>query len=305
MAFSRELPPVEVGGAKSTIKITSDGWSGKVIHSNASDTEDRSFRLYFKFDYHNNYDTNLYGTMYGGTYPDSDNGGLVQYQGNDYIVGISLEHMGENLEGTVKHNQFLGMSGYNYAAAWGARPTDNAVTLLPDKIQIRNNFGDWQGVEFENLTTANIATLSNHNHAAFNHTVRSDGNWSARQVLEIDTDLPIFETDADLLQFCRSGGTNTSKILNIANPEEDYKTQFDYWFIYSTSGKNTRNVVSPSNVSDFLRFMPKDQNKDKICFLWHEPTKQEPWTLELHYRRTDQTAKMEIMLLLKMYLGST
>ncbi|MBR2324335.1 MAG: hypothetical protein IKA39_05885 [Clostridia bacterium] len=283
MAFSRELPPVEVGGAKSTIKITSDGWSGKVIHSNASDTEDRSFRLYFKFDYHNNYDTNLYGTMYGGTYPDSDNGGLVQYQGNDYIVGISLEHMGENLEGTVKHNQFLGMSGYNYAAAWGARPTDNAVTLLPDKIQIRNNFGDWQGVEFENLTTANIATLSNHNHAAFNHTVRSDGNWSARQVLEIDTDLPIFETDADLLQFCRSGGTNTSKILNIANPEEDYKTQFDYWFIYSTSGKNTRNVVSPSNVSDFLRFMPKDQNKDKICFLWHEPTKQEPWTLELHY----------------------
>lgn len=283
MAFSRELPPVEVGGAKSTIKITSDGWSGKIIHSNASDTEDRSFRLYFKFDYHNNYDTNLYGTMYGGTYPDSDNGGLVQYQGNDYIVGISLEHMGENLEGSVKHNQFLGMSGYNYAAAWGARSTDNAVTLLPDKIQIRNNFGDWQGVEFENLTTANIATLNNHNHAAFNHTVRSDGNWSARYVLEIDTDLPIFETDADLLQFCRSGGTNTSKVLNIANPEEDYKNQFDYWFIYSTSGKNTRNVVSPSNVSDFLRFMPKDQNKDKICFLWHEPTKQEPWTLELHY----------------------
>lgn len=283
MAFSIDLPPVEVGGAKSTIKITSDGWSGKVIHSNASDTEDRSFRLYFKFDYHNNYDTNLYGTMYGGTYPDSDNGGLVQYQGNDYIVGISLEHMGENLEGSVKHNQFLGMSGYNYAAAWGARSTDNALTLLPDKIQIRNNFGDWQGVDFENLTTANIATLNNHNHAAFNHTVRSDGNWSARQVLEIDTDLPIFETDADLLQFCRSGGTNTSKILNLANPEEDYKTQFDYWFIYSTSGKNTRNVVSPSNVSDFLRFMPKDQNKDKICFLWHEPTKQEPWTLELHY----------------------
>lgn len=283
MAFSRELPPVEVGGAKSTIKITSDGWSGKVIHSNASDTEDRSFRLYFKFDYHNNYDTNLYGTMYGGTYPDSDNGGLVQYQGNDYIVGISLEHMGENLEGSVKHNQFLGMSGYNYAAAWGARSTDNAVTLLPDKIQIRNNFGDWQGVEFENLTTANIATLNNHNHAAFNHVVRSDGNWNARHVLEIDTDLPIFETDADLLQFCRSGGTNTSKVLNIANPEEDYKNQFDYWFIYSTSGKNTRNVVSPSNVSDFLRFMPKDQNKDKICFLWHEPTKQEPWTLELHY----------------------
>lgn len=283
MAFSRELPPVEVGGAKSTIKITSDGWSGKIIHSNASNTEDRSFRLYFKFDYHNNYDTNLYGTMYGGTYPDSDNGGLVQYQGNDYIVGISLEHMGENLEGSVKHNQFLGMSGYNYAAAWGARSTDNAVTLLPDKIQIRNNFGDWQGVDFENLITTNIAALNNHNHAAFNHVVRSDGNWNARHVLEIDTDLPIFETDADLLQFCRSGGTNTSKVLNIANPEEDYKNQFDYWFIYSTSGKNTRNVVSPSNVSDFLRFMPKDQNKDKICFLWHEPTKQEPWTLELHY----------------------
>lgn len=283
MAYSYELPPVEVGGAKSTIKITSDGWSGKVIHSNASDTEDRSFRLYFKFDYHNNYDTNLYGTMYGGTYPDSDNGGLVQYQGNDYIVGISLEHMGENLEGSVKHNQFLGMSGYSYAAAWGARSTDTAVTLLPDKILIRNNFGDWQGTDFENLTTTNIATLNNHNHAAFNHVVRSDGNWNARHVLEIDTDLPIFETDADLLQFCRSGGTNTSKILNLANPEEDYKTQFDYWFIYSTSGKNTRNVVSPSNVSDFLRFMPKDQNKDKICFLWHEPTKQEPWTLELHY----------------------
>lgn len=283
MAYSYELPPVEVGGAKSTIKITSDGWSGKVIHSNASDTEDRSFRLYFKFDYHNNYDTNLYGTMYGGTYPDSDNGGLVQYQGNDYIVGISLEHMGENLEGSVKHNQFLGMSGYSYAAAWGARSTDTAVTLLPDKILIRNNFGDWQGTDFENLTTTNIATLNNHNHAAFNHVVRSDGNWNARHILEIDTDLPIFETDADLLQFCRSGGTNTSKILNLANPEEDYKTQFDYWFIYSTSGKNTRNVVSPSNVSDFLRFMPKDQNKDKICFLWHEPTKQEPWTLELHY----------------------
>ena len=283
MAFSRDLPPVEAGGAKSTIKITSDGWSGKVIHSNASDTEDRSFRLYFKFDYHNNYDTNMHGTMYGGTYPDSDNGGLFQYNGNDYILGISLEHMGENLEGSVKHNQFLGMSGYNYAAAWGARSTDTALTVLPDKILIKNNFGDWQGVDFENLTTTNIAALNNHNHAAFNHVVRSDGNWSARHVLEIDTDLPIFETDADLLQFCRSGGTNTSKILNIANPEEDYKNQFDYWFIYSTSGKNTRNVVSPSNVSDFLRFMPKDQNKDKICFLWHEPTKQEPWTLELHY----------------------
>ena len=281
MAFSRELPPVEVGGAKSTIKITSDGWSGKVIHSNASDTEDRSFRLYFKFDYHNNYDTNMYGTMYGGTYPDSDNGGLFQYNGNDYILGISLEHMGENMEGTVKHNQFLGMSGYNYAAAWGARPTDTALTVLPDKILIRNNFGDWQGVDFENLTSTNIAALNNHNHAAFNHVVRSDGNWSARHVLEIDTDLPIFETDADLLEFCNSGGTNTSKILNIANPEEDYKKQFEYWFIYSTVGHNTRNSLSPNNESHFLRWPKSDD--DKICFLMHEPTPNEPWKLELHY----------------------
>lgn len=278
MAFSRNLPPVEVGGAKSTIKITSDGWSGKVIHSNASDTEDRSFRLYFKFDYHNNYDTNMYGTMYGGTYPDSDNGGLFQYNGNDYILGISLEHMGENSEGSVKHNQFLGMSGYNYAAAWGARQTDTALTVLPDKILIRNNFGDWQGVDFENLTTTNIAALNNHNHAAFNHIVRSDGNWSARHVLEIDTDLPIFETDADLLEFCNSGGTNISKILNIANPEEDYKKQFNFWYIKSVSGHNTRNTLSNSNEVNYLRFYPKDEG---IAFVKHEPTKTEPYTWKL------------------------
>ena len=98
------------------------------------------------------------------------------------------------------------------------------------------------------------------------------------------TNVPIFDTRAHAEAYLRDNSV-TEGLLNgsAADPVEEYKQQFDYWFIYTLSGTNTRNVTSPTNVSHYLRFMPKNMNTDKIAFLYHKPTAQEPWTLELHY----------------------
>ncbi len=94
--------------------------------------------------------------------------------------------------------------------------------------------------------------------------------------------IPIFDTEEHAKAYLRDPSI-TEGLLNKASndPYDEYEKQFDYWFIYSTRGHNTRNSSSPSNVSDFLRW-PKSPD-DKICFLLKDPTRNSPYNLELHY----------------------
>lgn len=112
-----------------------------------------------------------------------------------------------------------------------------------------------------------------------------NNNWVTNNyaaALTFGSNIPIFDSEANAKAYLRDNTVLTG-LLNKGDvdPEEAYKEQFDYWFIYSTVGHNTRNSLSPDNVSDFLRW-PKGED-DKICFLVHEPTSNEPWKLELHY----------------------
>ena len=100
--------------------------------------------------------------------------------------------------------------------------------------------------------------------------------------LKFATNIPIFDTEAHAQAYLRDP-SETTGLLNRSDedPEEQYNEQFDYWFIYSNVGHNTRNVLASNNEKHYLRW-PKGEN-DKICFLVHPPTQSQPWKLELNY----------------------
>lgn len=252
------------GTAHGKIQLVSNGWSGEVVKNDGTHN-------HFQFDVTGEGD-------YANThYTISANGGYVFGSGGE-IIGISLEHMGEITEissgqGTV---QFLGMANISdsldFVPAWGALESDTEITLNHSTINVESitiNENEYVDRPIAQITLpyvyAGIRTLC-------------DGNWYAVNAdITIETDLPIFETDADLLAYCRSGGTDTSHILNPTeepDPEEEYKNQFDFWFVKNKWGHNTRNVDSGSNTAKNYRFYPKRKG---ICFIKHTPTSSEPY----------------------------
>lgn len=152
------------------------------------------------------------------------------------------------------------------------------------------------GVKLDNTTKVEQINLANGSISHLDWTIANatgsslpsvNNNWvnnGYAQEIIYGSNIPIFDTEAHAKAYLRDS-SELAGLLNKSSkdPEDVYKQQFDYWFIYSTTGENTRNVMNPDNESDFLRFMPKNQEEDKICFLWHDPTESEPWTLELHY----------------------
>lgn len=252
------------GTAHGKITLKSNGWSGNVVKA---DGEHNTFQ----------FDCSGSVTYAGDTYELSASGGYVTGSGG-YIVGISLEHMGKITEISSNHKniQFLGMDNNEYdyldaVPAWGALENDASLSLLHNLIFIEEftrNETTYTDMGISNITSPYIYSGIH---------VLLDGDWYAvDSELEIETDLPIFETDADLLAYCRSGGTDTSHILNPTeepDPEEEYNEQFKFWFIKNKWGHNTRNTEGVTTRKNY-RFYPKRKG---ICFIKHTPTESEPY----------------------------
>lgn len=257
--------PGSSGTAHGKIQLVSNGWSGEIVKNDGTNN-------------HFQFDVTGQGSYAGDSYTIAATGGYV-FGSAGQIIGISLEHMGEITEVASGQQtvQFLGMkngeSDYlEFCPAWGAYETDTEITLDHSTINVETitiNENEYVDRPIAQISMpyvyAGIRTLC-------------DGNWYAVDCdITITTDLPIFETDADLLAYCRSGGTDTSHILNPAeepDPEEEYNEQFKFWYIKNKWGHNTRNTESSNNTKKNYRFYPKRKG---ICFIKHTPTESEPY----------------------------
>lgn len=269
--------------AISNIIIRSPGWSGKVIHSNDNDPENRKFIFNVSGSMSNDYITPSPNYSLNGS------GGYVAYNSNDVIIGISLEHFGKThwnnygFEGS--NNQILGRT-YNATGVSTTVPAFGGVvgsgTLSYDDgnifiEEVTTDDGSSQ------TTTQNVA-FRNCNFPAYDAPFNSVlwPGWSAARANNssgiLVTDLPIFATDADLIEYIESEGLITRKMLNRSTPEDDYEERFKFWYVKNVWGKNTQTATSYTAERNY-RFFP--QSEQKICFLVHTPTSGSPYTLEL------------------------
>lgn len=271
--------------AISNIILTSPGWSGNVIRTDALDDEDRSFMFKVSGSM-----TNLYVTPTPNYSIRSSNTGHVAYNSTPVIIGISLEHFGKLIiSGDHEINQLRGyvLDEYynpNLVPAFGAEIEGTELYyddghIIIDTVTVTDDGVD---TEYSDVAYRNVSFPA-YEYSPFyadlypEWTVNMANNSSGA----LETDLPIFATDADLLEFCQSGGTITNKMLNYTSapdPEDVYNEQFDFWFIKSVSGHNTRNSQASGLTVYNYRFFPKNQG---ICFKIVEASENSPYTLEL------------------------
>ena len=214
---------------KITLKST-NGWSGRVVRYGYDvSADDRKF--YFKIDGTES------GTPWGTfrTYTDGNcTAGTADFA--NAIMGISLQHMGIVRGVNFDTLQFRGDDiNFGFLPAWGARSNDSELTLQSDCFSC-----DLITVVDENQSETEYTDV-NYNNVQW--IPQEYLNYMQLQIngyhfdVEIDTDLPIFETDADLLAYCQSGGTDRSKILNIGeefDPEEEYLLDQKFYFIHNS-----------------------------------------------------------------------
>lgn len=270
MAFSRIYEHTSVGAygtAHGKITIKSNGWSGNVVKA---DGEHNAFL----------FDCNGSVSYAGESWELSATGGYVAGTG-DCIVGISLEHMGEirDVSSNQMNIQFLGMDNvdgsFQFVPAWGALENDAQLSLGQSLIfieEFNRNETTYTDLGISNITSPYIYSGIR---------VLLDGEWYAvDSELEIITDLPIFETDADLLAYCQSGGQNTENILNPSDeptPEEEYNERFKFHYVNNIFGHNTRNGGNYTGYRNY-RFFPKSK---RMCFYRVTPTSSSPYTVRL------------------------
>lgn len=263
--------------------IRSNGWSGKIIKTSGDDQEDRTFLFHGKMTISGSQD---------GTLETSENAFIERNEINVSYVGISLEHFGEYYHQNWPNehrNQIIGFSPlgltteFSYEVpSYGAKSVDNAPTFQAMNIiseGYTNNITS-QTYGAERVTNIAIGTSSGYRGLmSCEMKPFNGGGWVYDLTVEIETDLPIFETDADLMVYCNSRGEDTSTIKNVADPEEEYTEQFDFWFVKNKWGHNTRNVDSSNNTAKNYRFYPKRKG---ICFIKHTPSASEPYDRVLY-----------------------
>lgn len=256
------------------IIFESDGWSGEVLRFHYGE-ESPHFQFDITGDVHGN------GEYYSCT-PSENNYGFV-FAGSDYdncILGISLEHMGRiyDTDAEIAFQACGNHPNWKPGGAFGAKPTDTELRLTCSEICVKSLDLIVQGdpSTYENHAIGRYFQYRNNVGIIFWRCAYvGSGQWTWRATIK--TDLPIFRTDADLLEYCQSGGAVRNKILNIAeepDPEEEYKEQFDFWYVKNKWGHNTRNVDSSGNTTKNYRFYPKRRG---ICFIKHTPTAAEPY----------------------------
>ena len=266
----------------SYIRLNSDGWSGTVLDATSSVADERKFT--FEVDF----------TLRGGQYGDS----WIRTTENSYgivsviqdkaksVIGMSLEHMGDgwwdgraclNVLGRGVQGQGFGLRIPAFGLKWDTGETPTALNIddTSMNLQMYTYFSAYLQTTGLNSSTFQYVTCDPNCNPLQQFVGWVTGIFQA----EITTDLPIFETDADLLAWCLDpeNPDTLAKMLNYSSPvppEEEYKEQFDFWYIKNKWGHNTRNVDSNVNQKQNYRFYPKRKG---ICFIKHTPTAAEPY----------------------------
>ena len=276
------------GAIYGKITLLSDGWSGKVLDARDADIENRKFQFDIDFEA---YPLSDPSQVYKVKTTD-DSYGYARQLSEPYpiILGISLEHMGFISYNTADPNegeiQFYGCNAINsYVGAWGGIKTEQVPGLKCIYGNINIYKYDWEGWDSGSPVGnsdyhRNLPEVgSNNNYRALNLILNSYGNWARHSELTITTDLPIFETDADLLEFIVSDGTETSKILNYANisPEEEYKLDQKYYYLHNIFTHDYHGVKS----SAWYNYRWKPGYGNKIRLYRVTPTDSRYYTLVL------------------------
>lgn len=270
--------------AISNIIIRSAGWSGKVIRTDANDANDRKFQFSLSGSMTNQY------VLDNPSYSVKGHGGYVPYNSSPIIIGISLEHFGKynyNQGGfEICINQIRGRSydSQNIEStvpAFGGAVGSNTLSYDDGNIYME----EWTVDDGSTQTTTQDVAYRNAGFPFYEYAPSYAALWPGYSASSANnssglllTDLPIFATDADLIEFIESEGTITRKMLNFATPEDDYEERFNFWYVKNVWGKNTQTATSYTAERNY-RFFP--QSKQKICFLVHTPTAGSPYTLEL------------------------
>lgn len=274
----------EIGHSNATgrIRLKSPGWSGKIIRRDAVDDEDREFML----NVHMTSSSEDYMWSAGG----DGHGGFTTYNSHGSILGISLEHFGAYPDDTESTNGGVQMLGYDSSMSyglpcWGANETDTALVETYGAINIHEvtstRYDETGGSPPQEYSQTDVSILWAEivsNYRFFNVPVSTYGNWQANSFSTIETDLPIFETDADLLEFCQSGGLLIDKMLNKSNPQDEYNKDLDGWYVNNVWGHNTRNRADYTDYRNF-QFFP--YNTGKICFYRRTQSAGQPYDLGL------------------------
>ena len=271
--------------AISTITLKSPGWSGKVVRSDDQDTDNRKFQFDIAGSLTNEY------VLAHPHYEVNGHGGYVPYNANGAIVGISLEHLGELiLDATQLHEHKINQL-YGYVLDQNNQPV--AVPAFGAVIGSQSLNYDEGNIFVEEYTVDDGSTQTTTQNVAYRNCgfpayetspfyADLNPSWSVNRANnstgELTTDLPIFATDADLLEYINSEGEMVDKMLNYATPEDDYEEKFAFWYVHNVYGKNTRTATAYTAARNY-RFFP--QSEQKIAFLVHKPTSSAPYTLEL------------------------
>lgn len=261
----------QYGTAKSKIIIKSPGWSGRIIRTNVQDDDARKFQFDITGSMQNNA---IYSPMH---YEVEGHGGYVQYITDPYIVGISLEHMGAiELAPDSIINQLRGYildgASPRMVPAFGGKAGDGELFLDDGHIFVE---------EYKTITPSQESTQTNVAYRYCNFPAYETSpfytelqpNWSPNRTNEsegtLETDLPIFETDADLLAWIEDpyNPETIAKMLNQpedpeAAAEEAYAASQRYYYLrnkfkVSTNGSTYTATINNINV--------KPYGKGKIC----------------------------------------
>ena len=104
--------------------------------------------------------------------------------------------------------------------------------------------------------------------------------WCYNIEYDVETDLPIFETEAQLMNYINSNGEDTSDIINIdEDPEEDYENSRKYKYAWNIYGHNANNSTQFTGYRNY-RFYGGD---GKICFYRVTPSESSPYTVKLYH----------------------
>lgn len=264
------------------IVIESDGWSGTPLVANSADD-------HFQFDIWG--EINVYSGGYEGyTFtcePDPTNYGYCALSSGDRgsIIGMSLEHMGMAIDSDSEpaFQAVCCNPRWSYSSSWGAKETDENLRIECDdvsvhKLKLTINDGETTTESFYNDEELGRYFQYASNVGIIFFRCRYVGDGTAKWRARIKTDLPIFATDADLLEYCQSGGTVTDKILNLeGDPEEEYENQFKFHYVKNIYGHNTQNASSYTGYRNY-RFYPASK---RMCFYRVNPRENSPFTLRL------------------------
>lgn len=253
----------------SFIKVSSEGWSGRVITQALETEEDRKFQFDIDFTLLNG----QYGTSWVRT--DENSYGFVQRNSNynHGAIGISLEHMGDGWWDSRYCLQFVGRgtSAPNtripaFGASWGdADPEPEALNVTDGSMSV--HLYTYYSAYSRQTGSATSAFQSINCDPNCNPLQQWVGWITGVFKTEITTDLPIFETDADLLAWCLdpTNPETLSKMLNYneeISPEEQYKLDQKYYYLHNIFVHNYHGTRS--NAWYNYRWKPGYDNKIRL-----------------------------------------